>query len=630
MKNFHASTLGKASLATLAFSAMTGAFAQQSYDLTILHNNDAESQLFGAPSDDNYGGISRFANLISDLKTNTYSANGVLAITSGDNFLAGPEFQASLNTSDGDSSRRFFDAYAIAQVGYDALIIGNHEFDFGDNVLAEFIDDAQTGGSPLPFLSANLSFTGGELQTRSNNGLIKGSELFSVNFPGVGTRQVGVIGAVTTGLRTISSPSNDVVIQDLANTQNSINNAATSLRNNGADVVILSSHFQSFSNDSALISGLSGIDAVVGGGSGTNLADADGPVGGFVPGDSSEGDYPTVGTFTDANSNVIPYVTTSGDYKYIGGLTLTIDEDINGNVTGVSVNTAETDTYAVVSDTIDPVNGVSDTNTTIDNIIAPVQTFVDGLAADVIANNQVNLDGRRSEVRSTFTNYGRLLADALLDAASDGGALTGTADFEIGLQNGGGMRNDSIITPGDYTALDTFDVAAFANFVRVVQGVTLNEFLDLLATAYGGLDDLDDTSGNFAQLDSSVELVNFNTDTNTVTDLIIDGVVIVANGVLLLDGETTTFDIASIDFLTNGGGGYFDGGAESVVVLINGNAITYQQALERFTEEELAGMISGAYEDTENGKFVLIVPEPSALGGLFGLAALLVARRRRA
>ena len=77
---------------------------------------------------------------------------GVIMVSSGDNFLAGPEFNASL-----EKGVAFYDTIAMDLIGYDAAAIGNHEFDFGPDVLADFIEGFV---GPLPFVSANLDFSG--------------------------------------------------------------------------------------------------------------------------------------------------------------------------------------------------------------------------------------------------------------------------------------------------------------------------------------------------------------------------------------------------------------------------------------------------------------------------------------
>ncbi len=73
--------------------------------LTILHNNDGESQVINAGTDlEDFGGAARFKTVVANLKweaihgpwTQRGAKRGVLMISSGDNFIAGPEFNASL------------------------------------------------------------------------------------------------------------------------------------------------------------------------------------------------------------------------------------------------------------------------------------------------------------------------------------------------------------------------------------------------------------------------------------------------------------------------------------------------------------------------------------------------------
>jgi len=121
--------------------------------LSLFHNNDGESQIL--PEDDGSGGIARFATLLDDLRdeaaaTKPRGRQAVLTLSSGDNFLAGPEFNASLDLG------TYFDAIGYGLLGYDALTLGNHDFDFGPDVLEGIIEQTD---DDIPFLSANLDFS---------------------------------------------------------------------------------------------------------------------------------------------------------------------------------------------------------------------------------------------------------------------------------------------------------------------------------------------------------------------------------------------------------------------------------------------------------------------------------------
>ena len=59
--------------------------------LTVLHNNDGESQVVDAGSGaEDFGGAARFKALVDTQRA--AAAPNVVMISSGDNFLAGPEF----------------------------------------------------------------------------------------------------------------------------------------------------------------------------------------------------------------------------------------------------------------------------------------------------------------------------------------------------------------------------------------------------------------------------------------------------------------------------------------------------------------------------------------------------------
>lgn len=73
-------------------------------------------------------------------------------VSSGDNYLAGPEFNASLA-----KGVPHCDTIALDMIGYDASAIGNHEFDFGPDVPADFVDGLTSG---VQFITANLDFSG--------------------------------------------------------------------------------------------------------------------------------------------------------------------------------------------------------------------------------------------------------------------------------------------------------------------------------------------------------------------------------------------------------------------------------------------------------------------------------------
>jgi 2',3'-cyclic-nucleotide 2'-phosphodiesterase (5'-nucleotidase family) len=262
------------------------------YWLTLLHNNDGESELLEASQGDaDFGGVARFVALTRNLRQNANAARpsckddppqggecgGTIVVSSGDNFLAGPEFNASLSRG-----VPHFDAIALDLLGYDALAIGNHEFDFGPEVLADFIE----GVNPrIRFLSANLDLSGEpRLQALADEGRIAASRIVVKR-----GRPIGIVGATTPDLPFISSPRNVVAGEVLPAIQAEVD----ALSEAGVEIVILISHLQAVNEDLELIPQLRGVDVAIAGGGDELLANSDDLL---VPGDEAIvfGPYPLI------------------------------------------------------------------------------------------------------------------------------------------------------------------------------------------------------------------------------------------------------------------------------------------------------------------------------------------------
>lgn len=133
-------------LILLAFST----FFLSAQDLVILHTNDMHSHLNGLSPEAEYtplekdndptlGGFSRIAGLIASEK-NIYD-DKLLVVDAGD-FLMGTFFQ-TLELKEG------FQLNLMKKMGYEAVALGNHEFDYGPDSLAKIINNSIQNG-PIP------------------------------------------------------------------------------------------------------------------------------------------------------------------------------------------------------------------------------------------------------------------------------------------------------------------------------------------------------------------------------------------------------------------------------------------------------------------------------------------------
>lgn len=564
--------VGAAVVATLALlfavmASVPGVQAQEpaaaDVTLTILHNNDGESKLL--PSvDDGFPGIARFVATLKALQA-ADTNDGVVTLTSGDNFLASKEFNASL-----EKGVPFFDSIALSGV-YDAMALGNHDFDFGPDVAADFIE----GFDPaIPFLSANADFSGEpRLAALEATGRIAASTIINV-----GGTQVGVIGAVTPKLPNISSPRGVVISADVAAV---VNAEVAALEAQGVNKIVLISHLQDVNEDRALIPQLSGIDIAIAGGGDELLAN---PGDTCTLADATPVDgYPAI--VADSDGNDVPLVTGPGGYRCIGRLEVGFTNagelvSYSGGAIGVSLtSTADAGVLAAVE--------------------APIQAAVADLQANIVGVSDVALDGRRASVRTMSSNEGSLLSDAIFDAATRLAPGFGESVPTVGIQNGGGIRNDSIIPAGNISEATTFDIAPFSNFV-VVTEVSRERFKELLEAAVSSLPA---AGGQFAQPSGFSMVVDIRNPAreldrdgdcglagdagSRITDVTLDdGTQLVVDGVVQ---SGPPLQLATIDFLA-GGGDCYPLGDLSFTRL----GITYQQALAEYISGTLNGQISAA------------------------------------
>lgn len=133
--------------------------AQTEKKITILHTNDLHSRLAGyAPEsayspltvndDKTVGGFARIAAILKDEKEKN---SGTTLVLDGGDFLMGTLFQ-SLEVKTG------FQLQLMKKMGYDVVCIGNHEFDYGPEKLADIVNASINGGEIPTVLLGNAVF----------------------------------------------------------------------------------------------------------------------------------------------------------------------------------------------------------------------------------------------------------------------------------------------------------------------------------------------------------------------------------------------------------------------------------------------------------------------------------------
>lgn len=507
---------------------------------------------------------------MSAIDTARGAATNPITLSSGDNFLASPTFNI------GFTGGTYYDALALQAIGYDFIGMGNHEFDFGPDVLAEVI----TAAPGTTWLSANADFSG----EPNLQALVTSGQIAPLGTVIAGGEQIGVIGAITERLPNISSPRN-VVISDVAS---AVNNSVAALEATGVNKFILISHLQSADEDRALIPLVPGVDIAIAGGGDELFANAGDTC---APGETPVDSYPAL-------VGDVPLITVPGGYRCFGSLV--VDFDAAGNVMSATGSSNGVD-----------VAGPADAGV-VATIETPLGAELAAIESNILATSAVALDGRKPEVRSTETNVGNLLADAQLYQAKVLAADFGVPEPVLAIQNGGGIRNDSIIPAGPFSEADTFAIAPFPNFVGVLS-VPRDTLKTLLENAVSAIPDAE---GRFAQIggatmvydptatpleldhDGDCSQLSTSNGERVVSLTLDDGTKIIDNGVVV-PGDPVPMTI--VNFSAGGGDCYPLGDLPYTTL-----GVTYQQALQNFVTEVLDGTISAAdYPEGGEGRIAV-------------------------
>jgi 2',3'-cyclic-nucleotide 2'-phosphodiesterase (5'-nucleotidase family) len=184
--------------------------------ITIYYTSDEHGYL--EPWEEGAYTMGGAANLMARLNEDGYVPADDLLLSGGD-MWTGPAISSWFQ---GASTTEIFNA-----LEYDAAALGNHDFDFGQQVLS-----ARAGEASFPFLAANLTASGtGRVPEYAETYVIQE----------IGRVQVGIIGLTlrTTPNIVLSSHVEDLVFADYASVLEAV---VPEVRAEGADVIVVISH----------------------------------------------------------------------------------------------------------------------------------------------------------------------------------------------------------------------------------------------------------------------------------------------------------------------------------------------------------------------------------------------------
>ncbi len=371
-------------------------------DIVILHTNDSHGRAVsdigpdwdGMPLRKGVIGWARYKTMIDKIKE--ANEDRVLVLDAGDT-IHGTNF-ATL--SKGQSVIRIMN-----QVGVQAMTLGNHDFNYGQEELDVIIKEAD-----FPLLAANIvREDDGEKPYESN-------VIFEVD-----GLKIGVFGIATPETKVKSSPVNTEGL-DFVDPVEMAKEEVAALQEEGVDAIIMLAHLgideESEDTSIKVLEEVEGIDVCIDGHSHTLLEE------GEMIGETL-------------------LVQTGAMFENVGVLTLTFSDNELTEKTSQMIDFLSAQQYEPDEEVLKSIEAIEEEN----------KRFTEVEVGEVT----VDLEGEREDVRTGETNMGDLILDAMLWAS----------DADCALSNGGGIR--ASIPAGMVTMGDLLTVLPFGNMMTVIE-----------------------------------------------------------------------------------------------------------------------------------------------------------------
>lgn len=348
----------------------TSAWAQDPVEVTVrfVHVNDVDRM---DANRDGAGGIAKIAAVRAAAEAEFGAP--VLFTYGGD--MISPSLMSGI-----DQGAHMVDLFNTIGLQYAAL--GNHEFDFGPDVMLQRVSEAE-----YTVLATNVRMNGGPIPGTVDTVIVD-----------VGDLKVGLFGMTTPDTVEISSPGPEIEFLDLIETART---TASALKEQGAHIVIALTH-DDMDDDMAELQATSDLDFILGGHNHEIQAYYDG-VNGLLE-SASQGDHVAI---LDLHVTLTPEEDGTTEVRW------------RPEIEFISTIDVEADTMAA----------------------AAVQVYVDALDAELnvdIGTTTTELDSRRATVRSQEAAIGNLIADAIRAstgadiAIANGGGIRADRIYEAG------------------------------------------------------------------------------------------------------------------------------------------------------------------------------------------------------
>ncbi|XP_078504286.1 5'-nucleotidase [Lissotriton helveticus] len=420
------------------------------FRLTLLHTNDVHARVEQTSRDSGkctkpqqgcYGGVARRLTKVRELRA---TEQHVLLLDAGDQYQGTVWF----NYYKGAEAAHF-----MKRLEYDAMALGNHEFDNGvDGLLTPFLKNVN-----FPVLSANI---------HPDN--VLAAKLAGYFLPykilDVGGEKVGIVGYTSIETPVLSDTGPHLVFEDEIE---ALQPQVDKLLTLGVNKIIALGH-SGFETDQLIAKKVRGVDVVVGGHTNTFLYTGSPP--------SSEvpaGPYPFMVTSDDGR--VVPVVQAYAFGKYLGFLK--VDFDDKGNVVQSSGN-------PILLDSSIPEDAGLQAE------VDQWQISIKNFSSQVVGKTLVYLNGSSLECRFRECNLGNMICDAMIYNNLRHPDEKGWNHVSMCIMSGGSIRGpiDEQSNNGSITLEDLMSVLPFGGTFDLVQlkGSTLKKAFEHSVRRHGG------------------------------------------------------------------------------------------------------------------------------------------------
>ncbi|XP_048841062.1 5'-nucleotidase [Brienomyrus brachyistius] len=425
-------------------------------ELTLLHTNDVHARIEETNKDsakctkgDCYAGVARRFTKIKEIRG---QEKNVLLLDAGDQFQGTMWF----NYYKGAEAAHFLD-----RLGYNAMALGNHEFDNGvEGLITPFLQTVN-----CTVLSANMKPDASLAAAIS--GYYSAYKIFVVE-----SQKVAVVGYTTKETPALSQPGPHLMFEDEVT---ALQIQVDKLTTMGINKIIALGH-SGFSVDKEIAKSVRGVDVVIGGHTNTFLYTGV-PPSKEVP----EGAYPFLVKSDDGRN--VPVVQAYAFGKYLGYLKVTFDN--NGDVIRATGNPI------LLNSSIPQDPGIR----------AEVEDWgrkLSNFSAEFIGTTLVYLNGTFEECRFRECNLGNLICDAMVHHNIKYADEVQWNHVSSCILNGGSIRAsiDERSRNGSITMEDLISVIPFGGTFDMVQvkGSTLMRAFEHAVHRYGG------NTGEFLQV----------------------------------------------------------------------------------------------------------------------------------